>query len=822
MTDDELAGAWQVYHGGDAAAAREACDRLLAADADNVAALFLTSLIDHEQGDHRAAIDRLRRVLQLRPRYAEAHNNLGNALAAAGQLAQAESSFRQALRCKPQYAEALNNLGNALRDQGKLDDAIDAFQRAWQLRPDYAECHNNLGIALARQKKFGEAIQSYRRALALKPTFAEPQNNLGIVLAASGQAEKAVEAFRWAIDLKPGYVDALANLALTLVDLGRLDEAIAAYRRAVALAPRAARLHNGLGIALAKRGERDGEKEGERDTENDSLAPSGPLSVSPSLPLSFLNEAIAAFRSAIEVDPNFAEAHNNLGNALRELGRLAEAEEHLRQALTLKADYAEAHNNLGVVLVKARRLPEALAAYERALRHKRDYAEAHLNRALAWLAIGDFRRGWVEYEWRWRAPGFQELRCPQPRWDGGLLDGKTILLWAEQGLGDTFQFVRYAALLRQRGARVVLRAPRALHPLLSRTPGIDQLFGEEQELPRCHCHAPLLSLPRLFATTLDDIPSDVPYLFPDERLVAHWRSRIRESSGAGSAGVGEEESGRGEEKERGRGGDTERGRHGERDSAPGTENPKSKIQNPKSVLIGIAWQGNPHYRGDRQRSIPLRHFAALAAIPGVRLISLQKGQGAEQLGGQWSVASGQLSEGEAHNPKSEIQNPKSNVMDLGVIDEESGAFTDTAALMANLDLVITSDTAIAHLAGGMGVPVAVLLPHAGIAVACWPIGRIDAGPDDQPLIEEATEYCTPANALLIDIDSLEDARDDRWFFGQGQWAALGEKQLEQAVAFMRRVHAQKQGGRCMLNRPGIETARRFTWEESASRLLSAL
>jgi tetratricopeptide (TPR) repeat protein len=630
--DDELAGAWQAYHGGEAASAHAVCERLLCGDDGNIGALFLASLIDHERGRHRPAIDRLSRVVQLRPRYAEAHNNLGNAFAADGQLARAEKCFRDALRCKPQYVEALNNLGNALRDQRKLDEAIDHYHQALHLKPDYDECHNNLGIALARKKRFDEAIVSYRRALALKPTFAEPQNNLGIALAAQGRREEAAEAFRWAIDLKPSYVDALANLALTLVDLGRLDEAIAAYRRAVALAPRAARLHNGLGIALTR------------------LTPSSAAVVGAQGGhcRHDLSDAIAAFRSAIDIDPDFYEAHNNLGNALRESGRLVEAEEHLRRALALKPDYAEAHNNLGVVMVKRRRIAEAVASYNRALRLKPDYGEAHLNRALAWLAAGDFRQGWMEYEWRWRCLGFKELRCAQPRWDGGLIDGKTILLWAEQGLGDTFQFVRYARLVRQRGARVLLRAPRALHPLLSRTAGVERLLAEDEDLPPFDCHAPLASLPRLFATTLEDVPGAEPYLFPNERLVADWKGRIGE------------------------------------------------IAPPESTFtIGIAWQGNPSFAADRQRSIPLACLLPLADIPGVRLISLQKGPGSEQLDAM-------------------VPGPRSSAISdfRPQLDEAHGAFMDTAALLANLDLVVTSDTALAHLAGGMGVPVGVLLPHA--------------------------------------------------------------------------------------------------------------
>ncbi len=354
-----------------------------------------------------------------------------------------------------------------------------------------------------------------------------------------------------------------------------------------------------------------------------------------------LDEAVACYQQALALKPDYAEAHNNLGNVLKEQGKFEEALASYQQALGLKPDYAEVHYNQGVVLKEQGRLTEALASLEHALRLKPDYAEAHSSRALAWLLAGDFARGWPEYEWRWQCPPFSLPRFGQPLWDGSPLGGQTILLYAEQGFGDTLQFIRYAPLVKERGGCVLLACPAALIPLLRSSRGIDRLLPQEGPLPPLDVYAPLLSLPRIFSTTLATVPAQVPYLFADAQLSQHWREQLS--------------------------------------ALPGSK-------------IGIAWQGSPHYRGDRQRSIPLVQFAPLARLPGVRLVSLQKGPGTEQL--------------------RDVAN-RFPVTDLGSqLDATSGAFLDTAAVMEHLNLVITADTVIAHLAGALGVPVWVALPFA--------------------------------------------------------------------------------------------------------------
>ncbi len=283
-----------------------------------------------------------------------------------------------------------------------------------------------------------------------------------------------------------------------------------------------------------------------------------------------------------------------------------------------------------MVLEQQRRLDEALAAYEESIRLQPESADTHRNRALVWLLTGNFEQGWPEYEWRWKCSNAVRRSFTQPRWDGGPLTGKTILLHAEQGLGDSIQFVRYARLLKRRGAIVLVETPASLVPLLSRCDGVDRLIAQGGPLPEFDVQCPLLSLPALLHTSLDTVPSRVPYLSPDPERLRTWSERLRTLSG---------------------------------------------------FKVGIAWQGSKRYAGDKHRSIPLKHFAPLASIPGIRLISLQKGHGSEQLAEARSW----------------------NVLDLGgELDEKGGAFLDTAAVLAELDLLVTSDTSLPHLAGASG------------------------------------------------------------------------------------------------------------------------
>ena len=605
-----------------------------------------------EQGRLDEAVACYQQALRLKPDDAEAQNNLGIALAQQGRLDEAAARFQQALRLKPDYPDAHNNLGIVLQKQDKLDEAVACYQQALHLKPNYPEAHYNLGIVLARQDKLDEAIARYQQALHLKPNYPEAHNNLGIVLARQGRLDEAIASYQQALRLKPNDPEAHNNLGLILAKQNKLDEAIARYQQALRLRPNYPEAHSNLGNALQEQGRLD-----------EAVAScQQALRLNPDYPEAHnnlgivlakqdkLDEAVASFQQTLRLKPDYPDAHHNLGIVLEKQDKLGEAMASYQQALRLKPDYPEAHNNLGIVLVKQGRLDEAVACYQEALRLKPDYPEAHWNRSLAWLLMGRFEQGWPGYEWRWKCKEFGSLPPFQPPlWDGSPLNGRTILVHAEQGLGDTLQFIRYVPLVHQRGGRVILMCQPPLIRLLTRSPGIERLMAHGDPVPEFDVHTPLMRLPGLFGTTLESVPADVPYLEAEPQLVEAWRHRLG--------------------------------------SYPGFK-------------IGIVWQGNPKFRLDRFRSTSLIQFAPLARVPGVHLFSLQKGSGAEQLA---------------------AATDRFPVTDLGSgLDD----FVDTAAVLKNLDLVISVDTAIAHLAGALGVPVWVALPFA--PDWRWLMGREDS------------------------------------------------------------------------------------------------
>ena len=407
---------------------------------------------------------------------------------------------------------------------------------------DHYDALTLLGIVAAQSQRPTEAVALLSRAAALRPGHAEAHNDLGIVLLGYGRHAEALACFDRALLVKPDYAEALNNRGMALRNPGRHDEALACFDRALLLKPDYAEAHNNRGVTLCD--------------------------------LSRLEEAIASFDRALSLRPVYAEALNNCGVALVSVGRPGDAIERFDRALAIRPDDAMAMNNRGSALRDLRRNDEALASYERAVTLAPDFAVIHWDLALFRLLLGDFARGWLENEWRWKQPSWAASRrdFAQPLWLGAEpLDGKTLLLYHEQGLGDTLQFCRYARLAAARGARVVLVVQPPLVPLLTGLDGVADVLPTHAALPTFDFHCPLLSLPLAFGTRLETIP---PPIAPrsDPTRVAAWHERLGEKT---------------------------------------------------RPRIGLAWSGNPRFRNDRNRSITLAELVPLLAED-LEWIGLQK------------------------------------------------------------------------------------------------------------------------------------------------------------------------------------------------------
>jgi tetratricopeptide (TPR) repeat protein len=546
-----------------------------------------------------------------------------------GHFPEAERLYRQILQVDPNHADSHHLLGVLAYQVGQYGPAVASIQHALTLNPWAGVYHANLGVAQEALGQVDQALASFQQALRLDPTSAQAHNAVGNSLRALGRLDEAEAYCTQAVRILPEFPEAHNNLGNALYLQGRFDEAVAHYEEALRLKPGYAEAHSNLGLALADSGKRE--------------------------------EGIAHYHEALRINPNYADAHNNLSIALLREARFTDAETHSRAALRLKPGYADAHNNLGSILMRQTRWDEALAEYEEAMRLRANFAEARWNRSLLWLLLGNFEQGWPDYEWRWTQPGFTRRYVEKPLWDGSDLRGRGIVLHSEQGLGDTIQFIRYAPLVKERGGTVIVECHPPLLRLLAGVAGIDHLLPEGSPLPPFEVRAPLLSLPSILRTTVATVPAKVPYLNADAGLVENWQRKMSE-----------------------------------------VRRPMSDVKTPSSdighrtsdigrvVKVGIAWQGTPAFRYDRQRSIPLALFAPLAVVDGVQLFSLQKGPGTDQL----SFVKGRLP-----------------IVDFGnSVDEAAGAFRDTAAIIKNLDLVICSDSAVAHLAGALGAQVWVALP----------------------------------------------------------------------------------------------------------------
>jgi len=532
---------------------------------------FRQALALHQQGRFGEAERLYNEVLAQSPAQFDAMHLLGVLALQTQRTERGVELIARAIAINPNSWGARNNLGNGLRDLGRLDDALASFDGAIALKPDFAEAHNNRGIVLRDQRRFDDAVAAFDRAIALKPDYAEAHNNRGTVLQELKRFDDALAGFDTAVARKRDYAEAYNNRGNVLKELKRFDD------------------------------------------------------------------ALASFDSAIASRPDYATAHYNRGTVLQELGRADHALASFDTAIRLRPDYPEAYNNRGLVLQELGRPDDAIASFAKTIALKPGYAEPYANQSFCFLQLGRFEQGWRQYEWRKKLETpFGNRSFSQPLWLGKEdIANRTLFVHWEQGLGDTIQFCRLAALVKAQGARVIMSVQEPLYRLVGQSSRDIEIIREDEVPAAFDYHCPLMSLPLALGTMLQTIPSPRSYLFADHELRKAWHARL-----------------------------------------PATTKPR----------VGFVWRGGEKHPNNPNRSMDFSAFAPLLATD-MQWISLQK---------------------ELRPADAALLRHFDRVASYS---EELQDLSDTAAIIDLLDLVITVDTGVAHLAGAMGKPVWIMLAY---------------------------------------------------------------------------------------------------------------
>ncbi len=574
----------------------------IAASPDFAELQFFLGNLHFEMGQFEQAAVAYRKALKLLPEQLQVPYNLGLVLLKVNELEAARDAFLRAVELKPDWPEALNNLGCVFYQMGHLADAKASFERTLAHHPGSASAHFNLGEIAAAQGDAMAAIGLYRRTLEFDPNLVEAHLRLGTSLARLGAREEAIAHFQRSLEIAPDGIEALMQLASLRFARGDLELALAHYREALALDSRHVQALIGVASTLQSLAENSG----------------------PESKAVMLDEAMAVARNAIGFDEENVQARMILGTTLGMCGRLDEADSLFRDVLSIDSGCVNAHHNLAVSMEeRGRQAPapenmayfaealdrysavvsaqphhldalmgmasiysallrseEATAKYEQILQIDPDYAPGRMSFGILKLRAGDFAAGWRDMESRWNlGKEWVRIKSEKPAWHGEAdLDGKTLVLYNEQGFGDGLQFIRYASLLAGRGAKVLVKVQSPLRQLFASCPGVHAAFDGD-EIPAHDFHCSLMELPGIFATTPATIPAAVPYLRASPERIEHW------------------------------------GR---------------KFADDKRLRIGLVWAGDPRLLDDKMRSLNFHRLQPLLDVPGATFYSLQLGQAARQ------------------------------------------------------------------------------------------------------------------------------------------------------------------------------------------------
>lgn len=593
-------------------------DKAISLNSDYKDAYYNKGLVLQQLNLYDAALQNFAIALSIDPLFHQAHFSYANTLLVQENNVLAIKYYDQAIALNSTNALIFNNRGNAFVKLQQFKQAILNYDQAILLKPDYAVAYHNRAMARKELQQYVAALIDYQQAIALNPKNAASYNDRGIVLQALAEYHAAIASFDCAISLRIDYAEAYFNRAKVLNIIGQFEQAIFSYAAAIACKPNFAEAYCNQGNVFHELKQND--------------------------------LALACFTKAIALKPDFVQAHNNLGNLLKDLGRPAEALQSYAVAISLKPDFAEAYYNQGQAQFDLEQYQAAGFSYDTAIALAPDFTLAYWNNALLKMLIGDYENGWKLYEWRWKNPAISKKPeyTAENYWLGEQsLNGKTILIRQEQGLGDFIHFCRYVHLLASLAEQVIIETPPELLSIMSTLVGNFTLIEQGQTLPAFDLYCSLMSLPLVFKTNLQTIPAQVPYLFVDPAKQKCWSIRL---------------------------------------------------QNQKTPRIGLVWAGCASHSNDKNRSMAIENLAPLLEMPATFYV-LQKQINPQDL-----------------NFLSCFENVYS-------CPDQLHDFSDTAALLNEMDLVISVDTSVAHLAGALAKPVWILIPY--VPDFRWMLNRTD-------------------------------------------------------------------------------------------------
>ncbi len=606
FTKTDLFGAGvEAHRAGRLAEAEQMYRRILAENPNHFDALHMLGLIAYQSGKPQPAMQLIQQSLQLNPNNASAHSNLAEVYRNNARIPEAEELCRKAIQLDPNLAPAYVNLSMALLQLGRAGEALPIAQRAFELAPNDATACSTLGLCMIEHGQLMEAAPLLERAVQLNPRDPMMACSLALCLARIERGEDAVRVVMHAAGLAPHDPNVLLNVGAVYAHLEKFQQASEWMEKCLAISPQ-------YRVAL------------------EHMA-----SIKTSLKQ--FDESIEMCQRVLAMDADAMDMYATMGEAMMNLGRFDETIVAMKAALE-RRPWPTVHQSLSNAYVRSGRPEEGLEELNKALALEPNNAVLHFNKAIILLLMGRFLEAWPELEWRWKHPRMvgRTRRFNVPEWKGEPLNGKRIFLHAEQGLGDTMLFGRYATkVAEEKGGKPVMWVQTQMVELAKTIPGVAEVVGEGQPLPQFDCHLAIMSLPGIFKTTIETIPNKVPFLRTDPARSAYWRDEFARRT--------------------------------------------------KKFKVGLVWEGGPFQPENFLRSNSLAAYAPLADVPGVAFFGLQKGP----------------AEAQCNNPPAGM-----DFTNLGPYIKD---FNDTAAMLENLDLLISIDTSVVHVAGGLGKPIWMLL-----------------------------------------------------------------------------------------------------------------